>query len=236
MKHSFGHANVTTDTSASWTTLIDIDTTEISNGFGGVIDYAVDAWLSDHTSGAEQNGIVTVSKSGGVITIYSCGGPGGLPTWRHVDGAIYPDTTPEIEWVTDTAIVRLRVKCAQKLGSSYPGYNEHDRVLYGGTYYRCILTHSTSNTPPNATYWTVITDAGTYNNNTSYTLNQFVYWPASGNWWFADASISSGGGHEPETDVHWIALNDRGTWTTGTGALADAPTDFHAHFTWDRTV
>jgi len=235
--HTFGSANVTSDTTASWTTLLDIQTGEMPNSSGGVILYDVSAWLSDYTTGegAEQCGMVTVTKDGSsAVTIYAGGGLGGLPTWRNVSGGISPDTTPEIEWVTDGSIVRLRAKCAQKLSSSYPGYNEDDRVLYGGVYYRCVLTHASSHAPPNATYWVVIHDAGTYSANNSYSTNDFVYWGGTGNWWYASGAISSGGGHAPETDAAWHALNDRGPWTTGTGALADAPTDFLASFTFDR--
>ena len=228
---SFKFDNVTTSTSAAWTTLVSIDTTATttpmkSNSSGG-LEYRVSAWTSDYTEAGIQTGIVAIDNISGALTIEH------EITDRVITGGIYPATTPEIEWTESAGVLILRVKCAQKLGSAYPGYNENDRILYLGVYYRCVLTHTTSNVPPNATYWTVITDRGTYTNNNSYSTNDFVYWGGSGNWWFADAAIGSGVGNEPETNPHWIALNDRGTWSTGTGALADAPTDFSGHVYFD---
>ena len=234
---SFEGKDVTTSTSAAWTTLLTIPTSTskaMPDASSGIISYRVSFWLSGYSEGGIETGLVRVRNNAGTILIAGKGGsPSTDPFQRVQTGGIYPSTSPEIDWTVSGTNIILQVKCAQKDVSAYPGYNIYDFVSYGGSYYVCILTHATPHTPPNATYWTAITDRGLYSENRSYSTNDFILWDGSGNYWFATANISSGN-NNPAHNSNWYAMNQRGPWDAGTGGLADLPTDFFAEAWWIR--
>lgn len=177
------------------------------------------------------NGVVAVKKdAGGVVTIDSGGGFGGTgPTTRVQTGGISA-TTPEIDVTESAGVLIVQAKAMQVpgVGVTYNAPSEY--VVHMGSYYRCVLSHSTVETPPNATYWVSISFQGAYIVNNAYSANQWVFYLSQ--YWYTTVSVPAGPGNEPGTSGSWVVAVDRGTWSAGTPTV-DLVTDVVGYATFE---
>ena len=89
------------------------------------------------------------------------------PVWFGIQGDAATNDAPALNWMRNQlptgAVVVFRNNLAMRLGDGTGGtlydntvtYTAGQRVAYGASTYQCIAT-STGNTPPNATFWTLV--------------------------------------------------------------------------------
>jgi hypothetical protein len=118
--------------------------------------------------------------------------------------------------VTATVKVRVDNYDANAVGSTwvssgtYPTYNKGDLVGSSGLWYRCIRTHSSTQTPTSTgilNYWVPAPIPWTWDSNFSYSQYDVAYYPPNNSWYYSDNNSNTSTPPTNWTQIPTLALS-----------------------------